>query len=168
MMNSSEINYTWSKKKRIDLFKLTVAILSLITSVIILSGIVADTKFSREILIICFSGVFLLTVLIVMNRDMAFYELRFDGVHLKYTIKGIKDEHIAPTPLEQLKYEPIIQSMNIQCLIPFRTIEAIEWNKSHRLIVVKAAHSRYMEIEVDSLTESEKNDIYLNLKNLMS
>lgn len=62
---ADEIHYTWTKKKRVDLFKMTVALISFVISVIILSGIVEDTPLSREVLMVSFSGVFLLTMLIL-------------------------------------------------------------------------------------------------------
>lgn len=167
MESTGEIRYTWTKKKRIDLFKMTVAVITLIVSVIILSGMVADTEFSREILIVCFSGTFLLTVLILMSRGKAVYELIFDGVHLIYRVTDSTIGSKTILSLDQIKYEPFIQSMNIQCAIPYRTLEAIEWKKKNALIRVEAKHHRLMEIEVEALEIPLQEELFSNIKNLI-
>lgn len=164
---ADEIHYTWTKKKRVDLFKMTVALISFVISVIILSGIVEDTPLSREVLMVSFSGVFLLTMLILMNRGEATYQLFFDGIHLKYTIQDKSAAQTQPVMLEQLKYEPFIQSMNIQCAIPYSSIERVIWKKSQQLILVEAMHRRYMEIEVDCLEAPLKDQIFAQLKSLI-
>lgn len=102
-----------------------------------------------------------------MNRGEATYQLFFDGIHLKYTIQDKSAAQTQPVMLEQLKYEPFIQSMNIQCAIPYSSIERVIWKKSQQLILVEAMHRRYMEIEVDCLEAPLKDQIFAQLKSLI-